>query len=256
MIELGDATPYPSAGSAERRRLRTAAGRRSTLHVARYAHERFHARPVAFHHPEPLQAWAAATGVGEAVNGGFFTKPEFVPLGDLFIDGQARMARPFVEPWCDVRATARFDAGRLTIGSRDEFEVRDGHHLLQAGPLLVRDGEVVVDEVDPEGFSSSCHEFDNDISDGAYPRVALGTSADEVIVAVVDGRHDDDDGLTLVELAHLMVQLGAATAMNLDGGASSSLITGGARRNSPRDDTRLVLEDGLPNASAIVFEPR
>ena len=39
----------------------------------------------------------------------------------------------------------------------------------------------------------------------------------------VDGRSRDDAGMTLEELAALMAALGCSTAMNLDGGGSTSL---------------------------------
>ena len=44
--------------------------------------------------------------------------------------------------------------------------------LLQAGPLLVRDGASVVTGGDDEGFTAGAHQFDSDISDGRHPRCA------------------------------------------------------------------------------------
>ena len=47
--------------------------------------------------------------------------------------------------------------------------------LLQAGPLLVRDGVPVYRrEDDREGFRAGYAQFDSDITDGRYPRAALG----------------------------------------------------------------------------------
>jgi exopolysaccharide biosynthesis protein len=60
--------------------------------------------------------------------------------------------------------------------------------------------------------------------------------------------------MTLGELSRLMVGLGADTALNLCGGASASLVSGGALHNRPRDQNGVSLLGGRPVASAIVFE--
>jgi exopolysaccharide biosynthesis protein/uncharacterized lipoprotein YddW (UPF0748 family) len=59
------------------------------------------------------------------------------------------------------------------------------------------------------------------------PRTAAGVSADgsTLILAVIDGRQPGwSDGVTLPELADLMIQHGAHRAINLDGGGSTSFV--------------------------------
>jgi hypothetical protein len=70
---------------------------------------------------------------------------------------------------------------------------------------------------DREGFSADAAQFDSDITEGRYPRAALGV-ADEWLVAVAcDGRRSNvDGGLSMLELAQVMVELGAESAINLD----------------------------------------
>ena len=75
-----------------------------------------------------------------------------------------------------------------------------------------------------------------------HPRTAVGIDHDtgEVLLLVVDGRSVASRGYTMVELANLMVDLGADEALNLDGGGSSTMVArvaGGARRvvNTPSD---------------------
>jgi exopolysaccharide biosynthesis protein len=60
--------------------------------------------------------------------------------------------------------------------------------------------------------------------------------------------------MTLPELAGFMADLGADSAINLCGGASASLVAGGALHNRPRDANGISLLGGRPIASAIVFE--
>ena len=59
-----------------------------------------------------------------------------------------------------------------------------------------------------------------------HPRTAVGVDDDtgEVLLLVVDGRSSRSRGSTMVELANLMVDLGADEAINLDGGGSSTMV--------------------------------
>ena len=64
-----------------------------------------------------------------------------------------------------------------------------------------------------------------------HPRTAVGIDRDtgEVLMLAIDGRQRFSRGATLVEMANLMVDLGADEALNLDGGGSTTMV---ARRPS------------------------
>ena len=70
-----------------------------------------------------------------------------------------------------------------------------------------------------------------------HPRTAVGLSKDRrgLLLLVADGRRDGVPGLTLPELAALMVEAGACTALNLDGGGSSALWLRDRIVNRPSD---------------------
>ncbi len=76
------------------------------------------------------------------------------------------------------------------------------------------------------------------------PRTAVGYSSNGrfLYLVVVDGRQPFySEGITLQELANLMISIGAHYAMNLDGGGSSTLVVAGADGqprilNSPIDN--------------------
>jgi exopolysaccharide biosynthesis protein len=53
-----------------------------------------------------------------------------------------------------------------------------------------------------------------------------------------------------------MAGLGAARAINLDGGGSTSLVYGGTLCNTPREDHGIALLVGRPISTALVFESR
>jgi len=60
----------------------------------------------------------------------------------------------------------------------------------------------------------------------------------------------------LGELAALMRALGARAAINLDGGGSASLVSGGRLVNRPREGHGVVLLEGRPISTALAFLPR
>lgn len=86
-------------------------------------------------------------------------------------------------------------------------------HAAGGGQYIVRNAAVNVDPDSP-GFADVTH-----------PRSAIGiTASGNVIMAVVDGRMPGYSvGVRLDELGELMVSRGAVTAINLDGGGSSTL---------------------------------
>jgi uncharacterized protein YigE (DUF2233 family) len=160
-----------------------------------------------------------------AMSGGFFAREAGMPLGELWIGGRRQSHVPFPTPWGDIRGSLHVDADGITIGRRDTLPSRPDGDLLQAGPVLVTDGRTSVDlAADGEGFGAGSGQFDSDITDGRYPRAAIGYDDTYVYAVVVDGRSDGDAGMSLTELADFMTErLGVTAALNLDGGGSATL---------------------------------
>jgi hypothetical protein len=247
----------PRAGSARSLRLDLEDGACTTVHVAAYATARTELRVAVLRGQAKLEAWCASQGVQEAIVGGFFARPHGTPLGEVRTRGVAREHVPFTAPFDGIRACVHVDGGVATIAPRSEVPAVPRGDLLQAGPLLVRDGVPVFRrQEDREGFSAANGQFDSDITDGRYPRAALGLSDKKLYAVAVDGRSHEDAGLTLEELAALMAALGCHTAMNLDGGGSTSLVSGGRLRNQPRSTFDVPEEGGRPVSTALLFVPR
>jgi exopolysaccharide biosynthesis protein len=91
---------------------------------------------------------------------------------------------------------------------------------------------------------------------GRHPRAALGCSGDQLFAVACDGRSEDEAGLTIPELAGVMVELGACDALNLDGGGSTSLVCGGRLTNVPRESHGIEVLGGREVATALVFTQR
>jgi hypothetical protein len=204
--------------------------------------------------PMPLEAWCRATQTPEAMVGGFFARPGNEPLGEVRTHGVVREHVPFDEPWGGRRACVHVAGGELMIVRRDALASAPVGDLLQAGPLLLEDGGPVL-EGDHEGFSAGSRQFDSDITDGRYPRAALGLAGDRILAVACDGRAHREAGLTLHELADVLKHLGATDAINLDGGGSTSLVCGGRLRNRPRAEHGIVIPGGRPISTALVFRP-
>src|SRR3954449_7394866 len=230
-------------------------GAATTVYVATYPRRTTRMRVVALDRPEPLHRWTRRVGVGEALSGGFYL-PDGTPLGELHSDGHVHMTVPFDEPWDSVRSCVSIVGQHVEIAPRGTLPSSARGDLLQAGPLLVAHGRSVIDVAGgrgPPGVAGAASQFDCDITDGRHPRAALGIARDRFLAVVADGRSIRDAGLTLGELAALMADLGADSAINLGGGASASLVSGGTLHNRPRDGNGLPLLGGRPLASAIVF---
>jgi Phosphodiester glycosidase len=256
-IETARATsPAVDTGRLERLRVRLDDGRTTTLHVALFDRGETRTSVVRFSGLQRLADWCSRARVLHALVGGFFVRPSERPLGELRLDGIVRDHAPFAAPWGTQRACVHVHRGRAEIGSRPSFGQDPIGDLLQAGPLLVEEGRSIVAGVrDPEGFSATAHQFDSDITAGRYPRAALGIADDQLLAVACDGRAPGEAGLTLAELAEAMASLGSRTAINLDGGGSTSLVFDGVLRNTPREEHGIVIPGGRPVATALAFAP-
>ena len=163
---------------------------------------------------------------------------------------------PVEAPWHTVRACLHVEGGEARIARRDRIDAAPRGDLLQAGPLLVAGGEVAYDpDADDEGFRAAAHQFDPDPTVGRHPRAAIGLADGRIFAVACDGRAHDEAGLTLLELASFMVALGCREALNLDGGGSTALISGGRLQNFPRRDFEAPEPGGRPISTALAFHP-
>ena len=102
-------------------------------------------------------------------------------------------------------------------------ENTDATDVFSFGPGLVIDGEISVQAQDEVGRAQATN-----------PRTAIGLIAPLHYVFVVsDGRTDESTGLSLLELAQFMKDLGCTLAYNLDGGGSSTMWFNGQVLNNP-----------------------
>ena len=112
--------------------------------------------------------------------------------------------------------------------------------LLSFGPALIENGTIAVTEEDEVGKAMASN-----------PRTAIGILDNlHYMFVVSDGRTEESEGLSLLELAEFMDGLGVKTAYNLDGGGSSTMYFNGEVINTPTTNGRSIKERSV---SDIVY---
>jgi hypothetical protein len=129
----------------------------------------------------------------------------------------------------ELRAIAR-RGGTITIAAGLAPDHGSLRTVVGGWPVIVNDGKSVAEYSD--FVEGTFPRFD-----GRNPRTAAGVSKDgsTLYLVTVDGRRPTDAGMSLTELAKVMMQLGAHEAMNFDGGGSTTMVIEGKIVNRPSD---------------------
>ena len=188
---------------------------------------------------QPTSGIAADNGAIFAVNGdyyGFRDTGIVIRNGVVYRDEPARQGLVFytdgqVEVYDETTTTA------------DELLAAGAWNTLSFGPAIVEDGTVVEGIEDTEVDTN----FGNHSIQGDQPRTAVGViDENHLVFVVVDGRQSGySAGVTLTELADIMIDLGATTAYNLDGGGSSTMYFNGDVVNQPSNGGERATSDIL-----------
>ncbi|MEP7343152.1 MAG: phosphodiester glycosidase family protein [Acidobacteriota bacterium] len=113
--------------------------------------------------------------------------------------------------------------------------------ILGGGPQLIAAGRKV--------FAAESSRYGDSLYKQRHPRTAIGWRTDgKLILVVVDGRQKSSAGMTMDELATLMLELNCIEAMNLDGGGSTTMVIRNRIVNSPSD---LIGERAVSDALMI-----
>jgi exopolysaccharide biosynthesis protein len=193
--------------------------------------------------PDMAKYLEAAEGrVLAGVNADFFNTTTGEPRGILIRNGKV-----IKTTWANARSSTFMGVrkdGRLFIGNREDFAAMkdDFEDALGGGPMLVKNNVVLTQ---------------TDLS--VEPRTGVGLSSDgKLYFIVVDGRSFYySNGITITDLGHMLKACGATTAINVDGGGSSTFMIKHPLaevwqvRNRPSDGTSRA----VGNAWMIVSQP-
>lgn len=157
-----------------------------------------------------------------AINGSFFDMKNGGSVDFIKISGKVMAENQLEKNGQRAKhqqAALAIRDGKLAIKKWDGTANWEHHlseeHVLLTGPLLALNGQ---DEtLDSTSFSKSRH-----------PRTAVGIKANgRIVLLTVDGRNANAAGMSLTELAKTMKWLGCTSAVNLDGGGSTTLWVNG-----------------------------
>ena len=194
-----------------------------------------------------------------AVNAGFFSMETGIPTDLLKVDGtiisgtkRARGAVGILDR--DGVTELLFDRLRVATSGRPTYEPllgtrpadwAEAQDAVGGAGLLLFDGRELTDFTDErfvKGFDTTRH-----------PRTLIGAGGDGAIwLVTVDGRNPLLSlGMSFTELQRLSRRLGLRSALNLDGGGSTTMWVDGQVVNRPTDAQGL-----RPVSEAIVVVPR
>lgn len=176
-------------------------------------------------------SFGSSVGAQIAVNGDFFSYTDYSTNGPTAHGGAVWGGADH-----DYVAPLAFGAGRADLIPHEDTsgaqawmqEVVSGH------PTIVHGGS----------FRAST----DPLCTARHPRTFAGLSADRrtLILGVVDGRATGRIGMTCAELANILIELGAAEGVNLDGGGSSAMwMQGAGIVNYPSDGSPRVVANHL-----------
>jgi hypothetical protein len=151
--------------------------------------------------------------------------------------------------WLDANATV---GSRLTVTTHTDPALSGFRQGISGGPIILRDGAFVQDclcalrdcsQTKTPKAQLVCEDFSTDWKLRHYqwvrmPRTGIGFDAAKktLIVAVVDGYQAGySRGIRQDDFAELLRSFGASTAMELDGGGSSTMWLEGKIANRPPD---------------------
>ncbi|HYT38846.1 MAG TPA: phosphodiester glycosidase family protein [Acidimicrobiia bacterium] len=157
------------------------------------------------------------TGLTEELIG---STPGSIPADGGVLAGRGPAADALRALW------SRVQGGRVSSRALLRLDTAAGvAESLGGSPILIRNGA--------RWFADAA----NDFTRGRQPRTMVGWNpAGERLLVTVDGRQPEASvGMTLGEAADLLLSLGATDGINLDGGGSTTFVTGGEVVNTPSD---------------------
>lgn len=180
---------------------------------------------------------AQATKDIEGKNTGYVRGKAAAPVGMAMSDGvlwhRSRTPRPYLE-------ITSSNVARLEDGAISAPMDANAREMVGGSQIVVRGGRAIT--------------FTNAFATTRHPRTAVGIDATgtQLTLLVVDGRQPElSIGMNLAELSEEMVRLGCVTAINLDGGGSTTLVYRNPKSrklevvNSPSDTKERSVADVL-----------
>jgi exopolysaccharide biosynthesis protein len=178
---------------------------------------------------EPVSEFGKAANAIAAVNGTFFNTHIGGSVCFLKVDGRVvnhthdELNGTLFLPWLDTAALAISGNHTQIIikpaGTRWEQNPYDFPTTISAGPLLIWNSMIVRQQM---------HKF----NDTRYSRTGIGlTKTHHLLLVAVDGNAKESAGVSIPEFALLFKALKCVSALNFDGGGSTTMWVNGEPEN-------------------------
>src|SRR6185437_5391671 len=178
---------------------------------------------------EPVSESGKAADAIAAVNGNFFNTHIGGSVCFLKVDGRVvnhthdELNGTLFLPWLDTAALAISGNHTQIIikpaGTRWEQNHYDFPTIISAGPLLIWSSKIVPEQ---------SHRF----NDSRYSRTGIGLTKDHhLLLVAVDGNAKESAGVSIPEFAQLFKALKCVSALNFDGGGSTTMWVNGEPEN-------------------------
>ena len=174
---------------------------------------------------------AESVGATIAINGDYYgarSSGYVIRNSELLRSEKASDSQEDMVLWSD---------GTMSIISEGDYTAeqlleKDAVQVLSFGPGLIINGEISVDTNDEVGKAMASN-----------PRTAVGyLGYNHYVLVVADGRTNESEGLSLLQLAEFMQTLGVEQAYNLDGGGSSTMYYDSNVINNPTTNGSRIAE--------------
>ncbi len=178
---------------------------------------------------EPVSEFGKAGKAIAAVNGNFFNTHLGGSVCFLKVDSRIvnqthdELNGTLYLPWLDTAALA-ISGSQVAIvikpaGTRWAQNHYDFPTIISAGPLLIWNKKIVLQQA---------HKF----NDTRYSRTGIGITKDRhLLIIAIDGNAKESAGVTILEFAKLFKALKCVSALNFDGGGSTTMWVSGEPQN-------------------------
>ncbi|WP_316735575.1 phosphodiester glycosidase family protein [Pedobacter aquatilis] len=187
-----------------------------------------------------------------SMNGNFFDVKNGGSVDFVKVDGNTINVNRLEKGHTRARhqqAAVVINNGKISVkkwdGTADWETKLPENNVMLNGPLLTFNG---TDEIlDTAAFNRLRH-----------PRTCIGVKPNgKIIMLTVDGRHENSAGMSLFELTKIMKWLGCETAINFDGGGSTTLwLSKSGIINYPSDNKKWDHEGQRKVANVILVKKK
>jgi exopolysaccharide biosynthesis protein len=206
----------------------------------------------------PVSEFGKAANAVAAINGNFFNTHIGGSVCFLKINGHVinrthdELNGTLYLPWLDTAALA-IEGNHVAVITRPEGPGwTDNQYnfstLISAGPLMLWNSRIIPQQA---------HKF----NDSRYSRTGIGLTKDHhLLLITVDGNAKESAGVTIAEFAQIFKALKCVSALNFDGGGSTTMWVNGGPENGiishPTDNKKYDHSGERKVANAVLIMKR